>query len=200
MLDPVFNFFEKFVSDFSWRRLFLVVAVLMVTLGGIYIFESNTSYFKLQQVDKEISLLERLGAISRDERIVKNEQLKATFENLAETLRKRSEPEDENQVLSSKEFYDIVFSVTAKKVFAAISFWMVLFLILVITNYTNKQKNNNLSTFMGMTIVAAPFVILAAFIPTFEAIWINYYLYPLANVVLVTFLTIAWSKRKGAPT
>jgi hypothetical protein len=47
MLDPIFAFFEKLISDFSWRRLAFVLLFCGAILGGLWMYEGYTGTFRL---------------------------------------------------------------------------------------------------------------------------------------------------------
>ena len=86
MLQPIVEFFEKLITDFSWRRLGLVVAVLVVLLLGLSVYESYTAQFRLGRLEREVALLERLTKLSGEGVVLRNETLRRAFDGLNSEL------------------------------------------------------------------------------------------------------------------
>jgi len=82
MLDPVFQFFEKLVSDFSWKRLALVIIVLGVIFGVAYVYEAQTGHFELQRTGKEIALLTDLIDLSENAGKASYSEIQRAIQNL----------------------------------------------------------------------------------------------------------------------
>lgn len=91
MLDPVFQFFEKMVSDFSWKRLALVITVLGVIFGVAYVYETQTGHFELQKTGKEIALLTDLIALSEKADKIADPEIQRAIQNLKFRLRESTE-------------------------------------------------------------------------------------------------------------
>jgi len=167
---PVFAFFEKLISDFSWRRLAFVMVFSGVILGGLWIYEGYTGAFRLGRIDREVALLERLTALADKDVIRKDLKLK---------LAQSSNPSSPTVQIPDG----------IKKALAAAFVWLLLAL-------TVSASGFNLNTIAGLVLVATPFVILAAFIPTFDASWINYWLYPIGHVALVVTTIFLWQRSR----
>jgi uncharacterized membrane protein len=187
MLDPLFSFFERLVSDFSWRRLLLVASLLALVLGALYVFETQSGYFTLQRIDREIALLERLSNLSQSETVATDKDLAAIFLNLKTRLAASSMPDTETTELSE----------AVKKSLAATIAWVAFAMILFFARAKGTTGTFG-ATLFGIVILALPFIALAAFLPTFEAQWINFFLYPVGHVVLLALMVAAWHKRKTA--
>jgi len=176
---PVFAFFEKLISDFSWRRLAFVMVFSGVILGGLWIYEGYTGAFRLGRIDREVALLERLTALADKDVIRKDQQLLGVFDGLKLKLAQSSNPSSPTVQIPDG----------IKKALAAAFVWLLLAL-------TVSASGFNLNTIAGLVLVATPFVILAAFIPTFDASWINYWLYPIGHVALVVTTIFLWQRSR----
>lgn len=183
MLEPIVSFFDKLIENFSWRRLLFLLAVLVVGLLALWAYESYTSTFRLARIEKQAVLLERVATVAGLPSVRSSPALNQAAANL------------QNQLLSTTRSDDSSYELLpwGKKVLSAAAAWMIfaLFILLLPETYGSSSKG---SAFMGMVVVAAPFVALAAAIPTFEASWINYLGYPVGHIVLLVVL-ILWLQR-----
>src|SRR5712691_11680724 len=100
MLEPIVAFFERLISDFSWRRLLLVLSLLSITIFGLWVYESYTGSFQLARIDKEIALLERLAALSDQRQISGDPNLRSIYNDLQRKLSSSAAPSDSLTVLS----------------------------------------------------------------------------------------------------
>ena len=68
MFESLFNAIEKFVNDFSWRRLFTWLIVLIVIICSAWTLEYYTGYLRLARIDKTIELLKKLSDLQEIQR------------------------------------------------------------------------------------------------------------------------------------
>lgn len=191
MLEPIVAFFERLISDFSWRRLLFVLTLVGVTIAGLWMYETYTASFRLARMEKEISLLERLAALSERAPISKDPALRSVYTGLQGKL--------SSGAASSESL--AVFSPAAKKSLAAASAWFLLALLVFLAGRSGTAASGFTgATAVGMVIFATPFVVLAAFLPTFEASWINYLLYPIGHVAVVVAVVLLWQRRRQSRT
>jgi hypothetical protein len=179
MLDPIFAFFEKLISDFSWRRLAFVLLFCGAILGGLWMYEGYTGTFRLGRVDRELALLERLTALAEKDVVRKDQQLLVIFNGVKAKLADSSNPSSSTVQIPEG----------MKKALAAAFVWVLLALTVSLSGF-------NLKAIAGMVVVATPFVILAAFIPSFEASWINYWLYPIGHVSVIMVAILLWQRSR----
>ena len=78
------------------------------------------------------------------------------------------------------------------KIIAAIFPW----LVLLFAMRAATGKDNFQQAMGGTVVVAAPFVIIAAMLPTYDLQWINYLAYPFVSVFVVATLILIWQKFK----
>ena len=187
MLEPVIQFFERLISDFSWRRLLLLAAVLGIATAAIWAYESYTGTLRLARIAKEVTALERLSDLRARQEILKDPRLAAIYLDLQGKLRDST----------SQSRQVVLLPPQATKILAAAAAWFVLGLLVFGAGRSQDGSRFTGSTAIGMVVVAIPFVVLAAFLPTFEAGWINYLLYPVGHVVIIVGAILAFQARKS---
>ena len=53
MFVSIFNFLDKIITDFSWRRLITFITFFVFLGALVFIAESKTNYFALNKLEKE---------------------------------------------------------------------------------------------------------------------------------------------------
>ena len=86
MLEPLYTFFDKLISDFSWRRLFFLVLILILMGLSLGIYEYFTSHFMLWHMDQTTSLLERLASDELEDNISGDNDLEQVHRKLKSDL------------------------------------------------------------------------------------------------------------------
>jgi len=185
MLEPVIQFFERLISDFSWRRLFLLAAVLGLAIATLWAYESYTAALHLARTEKELTLLERLVALGEKPAVTTDPKLSSIYQNLQAQL-------SESTAISTEP---LLLSPEATKALAAASAWFVLAILVILAGRSRNVPAFTSATAVGMLVLATPFVVLAAFLPTFKAAWVNYFLYPVGHVALVVAAILLWQRR-----
>lgn len=67
MLDPVFQFAEKFITDFSWRRLALFFSFIALLALTLVVYEWQTATFELSKYERAAALLQELETLSKSD-------------------------------------------------------------------------------------------------------------------------------------
>jgi hypothetical protein len=62
-VGSIIQFFEKLITDFSWRRLGFVFGFLAFVGVALFIYESYTHSFTLARLNREVELLEKVMAL-----------------------------------------------------------------------------------------------------------------------------------------
>lgn len=145
-------------------------------------YEAYTGSFHLSKIEKEIKLLEKLSNLEEKESINSNATLKAIYDSIALSLESQS---------SDKEYLSEL-SPTTKKVLAALAPWLLLTIFIALGSATGLTG----TIVAGMAFCALPFIIIAAFLPSYENSWINYIAYPIGHTVLAIILVMIWNKLK----
>lgn len=183
MLEPIFQFFEKLIDQFSWRRLIFAGSLILGTLLCVVAFESYTGKFRLQRIDRVITLVEhanRLGPLL-DAR---------SRSNLGIAL---SNATAELAAFTENSTTPFSLNPGVLKGIAAFAPWALLLILLPIFS-----PGGNKSAFAGILLLAIPFAIIGGFLPDSRYSWVNYILYPAAHFAIIVFLITYWHQRKNA--
>ncbi|OFV97203.1 MAG: hypothetical protein A3H94_01935 [Acidobacteria bacterium RIFCSPLOWO2_02_FULL_60_20] len=181
MLEPIVEFFEKLITDFSWKRLWFVLTILVALLLGFWVYESYTAQFRLARIEKEVALLERLSKLLDGTDGLGNEPLKRTFDALTAEL---------EGIVRGSEAGDVLTSGMKKAIASALP-WLILAILLLLSPGAFTKQ-----VFLGMAVMAIPFIYLGARLPDFEASWINYWAYPIGHITLIVVVILLWQRRK----
>lgn len=187
MIEPIISFFDKLVDNFTWRRLVLILVVLTFAGVSAWAYEAYTQTFRLGRIERQIVLVEKLAALDGNKALVSQPDLQKSYAAL------------QRQLLSTAsnipEEYELL--PWAKKMLAAALAWTVftMFLLLIPESYSTA-KNAPGAILFGIISVAAPFVALAAAMPTLEPPWVNYTLYPVGHLVFIVVLMKLWQYKE----
>ncbi len=181
MVEPIVLFFEKLITQFSWARLLFIIVVSFMLISSAIWFESYTGHFRLNRIEKSTVLLDKLTSMSDKIRNVDNKTLTKTFDAITKDLEEYSNHESTP--------FNIDESVL-KGIAAAIP-WALFVSVYLITNGGSRRI-----VLSGVIFVATPFILLGAFLPTFEKQWVNYFAYPFGHFFAVFFLIILSQSRK----
>ena len=184
MLEPVFAFFEKLVTEFSWRRLGFLFGVLVLVTIGTWIYESYTGNFRLARVQKSIQLLRELAELSDNRAVQEDQDLTAIYQGLQRDLEQYVNKPPRSAALTPG----------VRKGLAAAAPWVVIGLFYIPGLFRGKTENYN--TLLGIIVIAVPFTILGVLLPTYEQVWINDWVYPWGAFVLFVGFALILQKRK----
>src|SRR3990167_4236914 len=159
MLAPIVEFFERLIENFSWRRLGLLVSLLVIAGMTLWTYETYTQSFRLGKIEKQVALLEHLSKLSEPSTL-QTPALRQIHQNLERQLA------DATSTVAA----EYVLLPWAKKALAAASAWLALALLLALASKgTSASFTFGFDTAIGMLFVALPFVVIGATLPTFEA-------------------------------
>jgi hypothetical protein len=181
MQSSVFEFFDKLVDDFSWRRLIFVVVVIVSTVILAIGYESYTSHFQISKMKEVVSLIKEISSLPPEFRreidSESSDAIKKIMANLVET---------------SKES-GIVFNIhiNIQKALAAFSPWLILLFVFLILNPPQIREVS-----IGVIICAAIFSLIGALLPTFKSSWVNFWLYPVGHFFFLMILLFIFRKIK----
>ena len=176
MIEPIFNFFEKLITAFSWRRLVFIICLVSIAFIAVIVFEHYTGHFRLGRIKQASDSLEQL--VDLKPKIVKSDDA-----NLTETYNALNE--DLNSYVSAATTpFNLPKGVL--KVLAACVPWIILSLIFVAIGDDDLK-----SIMIGIIVIGAIFVIIAYFIPSSRYAWINYFLVPVL-LCTVPMGMLAW--------
>jgi len=63
MFDPIFQFLEKLVTDFTWKRLLFILTLSFLVVAIIITYENYTGHFRLSRIERATTLLDKLVAL-----------------------------------------------------------------------------------------------------------------------------------------
>lgn len=76
MLQPVFDFIEKFATDFNWRRVVIFISIIFFTVVCFYLYEDLTATYELKKYERTVSILKGLEGLEvsspAEKRVVNN--------------------------------------------------------------------------------------------------------------------------------
>ena len=159
MLEPIVAFFDKLIENFSWRRLTFLLVFLSLSVLALWIYEAYTSNFRLNRIEKQIILLEKLTSISAI-------PIASTQGNLAQ-IKTNLQQQLLSTTTTSNAEYELL--PWGKKVLSSVAAWLIFFLLLLMIPSSSSSNGGPAAIFMGMLILATPFIALSAALPTFEA-------------------------------
>lgn len=200
MLAPIFDFFDKLIDNFTWRRLIVVGLVFYIAIICFVKYENYTQAFFLAKTQKQVLLLDKLSKLSEVPVIKSDKKLLNIYENIQNELIKSTSLDLSGEDITSLDVFSSIHMDSVKKFLASFTAWCILTFIIFLS-HLSSIKSGGTSTFSGATVVgmltiAIPLSVLAAFIPTFDADWINYFVYPVGSISLVVAIIMYVENRK----
>ena len=134
MLEPVFQFIEKFVTDFSWRRLTIVFSFLSIIAASFFLYEWQTSTNELARYERSTQVLKELNTLISSENGEISESAKIINSRIQEVVRK-DDITSKLELAVSPEFAQIFFAILP---------WLLIALILIPSAFKNKDEPLNM--------------------------------------------------------
>lgn len=182
MLDPIIQFFERLVTQFSWGRLLLLISTLFIGIGVLAWYESYTGRFRLGRIEHSTALLDKLTELGPKVKAASDDGLtkihNALVADLKEYVSDRGTPFSINRSLL--------------KALAALFPWILLGAAVQLGSNTGGGG----AAFAGMSVAAVPCITIAVFLPDYERSWINYLGYPFGSMLSMVALVTIWQSRK----
>ena len=173
-MDQIVQFFEKLVTEFTWRRLLFVISLVFLAIVGVTFFERYTGHFRFSRIERATGLLAQL-----------NEQTDAVAASPKEATKQiHSALLDDLADYVSPSKSDISAPLWVKKAGAAACPWFILAVIF----YFVTKRGEYMGLIGGLLVVAVPLTFIGAILPDYTQSWINFYGYPIA--VSYTHLTL----------
>ena len=85
-MEALFQFFEKLVTQFSWRRLGMALTLLAIIFVGFTVYESYTAAFRLGRIERTARVLEALVRLEANETLYQNPALTEAHRELVDRL------------------------------------------------------------------------------------------------------------------
>lgn len=154
MIDPIVQFIEKLITQFSWRRLILVLIILFISVGSLVWFETYTGHFRFNKIENEIKLLDQLTDLSKKIKQENNDSLTNIFKTITHDFEMHINQPDISRLIT-------IHPALLKAIATSIP-WALLLLLLILTRTTQKEA------FFGTIAVAIIFIIIGIALPTYE--------------------------------
>jgi hypothetical protein len=180
MIDPIIEFFEKLITQFTWRRLFFILIVLFIAIGVLVWYETYTGHFRLNKIERTTKLLTQLTELSEKIKKENNEKLTNIFQGITNDL---------NLYVNHSGTAFSIHPVVLKAMSAATP-WVFMILAFLLSGTTTKQM------IFGTLFLAIPFSIIGAILPDYTHVWINYLLYPVGHFFVIIALILIYQNRK----
>lgn len=184
MIEQILQLLEKLISEFSWRRLFFIIIILMLGLGTSYMFENYSGYFRLSRIEKETNLLEKLANLREKQLIQKEKYLSSIYESIIRDL----------DGFINKPTHGITVPPRVWQGLAGAAPWLLFFLLFL--PRARRGEPGAKSTLFGLIALAFIFGIIGTILPAFQLSWINYIGYPIGHSVIVLFILWLIGTRK----
>lgn len=180
MIDAIIQFFERLITQFSWRRLLFVLTILFIFISALVAYETYTSHFRFNKIDQETKLLNQLTELSKKIKEQNGERLTNIFKAILQDL----------EMHVNYGYPAFILHPVLLKAMAAAFPWVLMLLLFLFTGKTPKQ------TYAGTILFAIPFIIIGICLPNFPRSWINYLLYPFGHFALILMAVMIWQNRK----
>ncbi len=175
------QFFEKLITDFTWRR-FAFVAGFIILIGLIFfVYEFYTRSFMLARLDRETALLEKIITLEESSSNIDDPNLVASLSSLKTRLR----------ILMQSQ-RDASIPLGMQRVMYTLIPWLAMAFFITLAGGSDGRG----TAIAGMGLFALPFVIINANLPSFQSQWINNWLLPWAEIVVVVVFVMAWQRKK----
>ena len=182
-MNEFFRFFGDFVKDFSWRRVGIVVVIVLLIFAALVIYEAYTNTFRLRRLERATHILENLVELDQSPTLEHNDVLSDVYDDIAQQLRR---------LLGIGATRATISPILLKLLSAALP-W----LILVLPFFVKWRGGDDSArtAFLGTIVAAIPFAVVGALIPLMNRVWINYAVYPWGSFLLVIVLLAIAGKR-----
>lgn len=155
-MGEIIAFFDRLVTDFTWKRLIFVFFAFTLLICSIAIYESYTHHFKLNRIAHTAEVIEKITN-QKDFNLVRHSKMIDEINNELLTELKQKPP------VKYLDIESLEIPTWMKKIAAAFAPW--LFLIAVILIF---DKSNSKNAVPGIMLVAIPASAVSVWIPTFQ--------------------------------
>lgn len=182
-MESIFRFFESLFENFTWGRFTFLIFTLIMIAGSVVIYEVYTNHFKLNRISSELKIIESIVELEK-----KVESLPEDSPSKRYFARLMAEAESTSVNVSFQPGFP---SKKIERISHQSAPWVLLLILIFFT--TSRSRG---SAIAGVTVIAAPFIVLGYNLPDLEKMWIINYLYPWGVLILVLISIVAWQKRK----
>jgi len=176
MLEPTFQFIEKFITDFSWRRITIFFGIVLLLASTFIMYEWQTATSELTRYERTTELLQKLDKLgdSKNPKII--ELSKTIITGLNKVI------QNKNPSVS----FEFSASLKTAQIFYALLPWLLFSLIVIILAMRGKQDDAN-DILLGFGIVAVFVGIVSYFIPSDLDGWLRYGAPQFLNILIIMY-------------
>lgn len=166
----------KLITEFSWKRFFGLLLLVIIVMLGLSLYERFTSSFRLNRLQKEAEILATLQEIEKKGPMA-DSKLNNTFSQISQELQEAStyRPLTLKFAISATPFWKFI---------AGASIWLI-FSVLTFIDALKTRKHDDWSVCGFTLVLAVIFGMVGVAIPDQRQVWINYILYPVGHVFLM---------------
>jgi hypothetical protein len=184
-LNALVGFFEKLVGESAWKRLGLLLAVVVGAVVLLWGYEAYTGNFRATRMQFAVEHLTKLS----DPELRKNIKGDSELEKVHERMKT-----DLIRFVEGSEMELGLPETVVKALWAAFP-WFLLLILFFLVSPVGEAKG----AVAGLIVVATPFVLVTALLPTFGYPWINYAVIPFCQVAVLTVGIYLWQKLRKKP-
>lgn len=183
MISPIIEFFEKLITQFSWRRLFFIIIISFIAGGSLIIYESYTGYFRLSRIERSTKLLNDLQRLSHDISNNKDDNIRKIYKGISDDL---------NAYVNHRGITPFSLPTWLLKALSAATLWILItFLFLLSKGEDNKKAA------LGTLVASIPCIGIGIMLPDFSNPLWNHVGYPILSfTVVLVFLALIMQKKK----
>ncbi|WP_146130264.1 hypothetical protein [Vreelandella songnenensis] len=182
-MESIFRFFESLFKNFTWGRFTFLIFALIMSAGSVVIYEVYTNHFKLNRISSELKIIESIVELEKKvESLPEDSPSKRYFARLMAEAESTSVNFSFQPGFPSKKIERISYQSAP---------WVLLLILIFFT--TSRGRG---SAIAGVTVIAAPFIVLGYNLPELEKNWIINYLYPWGTLSLILISIVVWQNRK----
>jgi hypothetical protein len=183
IFESIFDFLDKIVQDFSWRRLITFFLFLFLLGAGFVLFEEYTNTFHLSRLERSVALMKELRAL-RDS-VSSDSSLAGIYSGMRNDL----------DVLVNKRSFGPSISPIVWRGLAGSAPW-ILTILAFLPGVRRGQTDN--SIIRGGIVFVVLFGGIGMLLPDSWGPNINYIVYPIGHYVVVAsiFAILAATKKK----
>lgn len=185
MLQPFFDFVEKLATDFTWKRLVILISFGMLVGLALFLYEAQTATTQLSKYERTVAIIEKLGALNPD-----NEEEKAVIKNIYSGLSTITTP------ASNPVAFGTNMSIELKQALLAAAPWLLLCLFFIPGYF--KENKDAASVVVGTIVLALIMGMGGYFMPIEWSSWIGFGLYPIGANLFIFILLMWHGNRKKA--
>lgn len=176
MLEPTSQFIEKFIADFSWRRLTVLLGIVLLFVSIFIVYEWQTATSELTRYERTTELLQKLDKLGESN----NSEIIKLSKSIIINLHKVIQNKGPNITLE--------FSVSQKSAQTLYAMLPWLFFILIVIMFAMRGGQDNVSSILlGFGVITMFVGLISYFIPIDSNGWARYGVPQFLNMLILIY-------------